>query len=167
MRAPLQLRMDIRRRLEALQIPRGLWAKRLVLFSIRPATVYAVAATLMLALVGAWTGGMSYQSGKTATPESPRTLTVSNMAPIQLMAQVRQTVVGQIVCLGCELEALNITDEHQIGLRTEDGSLWRFVRSQSVEELMADRNNVTHQVRITGTLFNNARFIDVEDYTVI
>jgi mycothiol system anti-sigma-R factor len=171
--APAQLRMDIIRLIEGLQVPRGFLARRVVLLSLRPVTAYAAAATLLLCLVGAWLGGMEYQQSVQAAVVIPAVETLDAAQPAFASMDGVQAINGKLICVGCTLKQVHGADfdcrsqGHSMGIRTDDGALWSIIKNDGSSGLFLDMTQMNQQVRVKGTFFANAHFINVDEYEII
>lgn len=86
--------------------------------------------------------------------------------------KANQTLEGKLVCLGCTLkkndgvQAQCSTYGHKGALQTSDGSLWSFVENDRSKKLINDTSLHGKSVKVTGTIIEKAKRIDVASYEV-
>jgi anti-sigma factor (TIGR02949 family) len=85
---------------------------------------------------------------------------------------VAGSIEGEIICIDCDLlDVINtpyVHDvTHRIGLRCKDGHIWSILRTEKGSELMQDPSRYRKQIRLTGQLFQNHRYIEVREFSLI
>lgn len=158
-KAPVQLRHRIRRQLARKGSRPGFWQLIQSLFVYRPiAASAALAAIAFFALF-------------------PRFEIRNKISPLldshsEQIAEV-QDLKGKIVCLDCEFLSRNIKSvahdnlTHRPGLKTDNNSIWTFLHTTNIQELLHNQEFLNKNAVVSGILFENSRYIQVNDYKLL
>lgn len=154
--APAHVRAEIRHTLERASSRFGFFNQLRTLIEWQPLPTMATAIILMV-LSGIGTYFFSQD----------RSLSRGN--DVQF---VDGSLEGEIICVDCTL--LSTTDTpfthdaiHRLGLLCKDGKLWSILPSDLGRELARDPSRFRRQVRLIGHLFQNVRYIEVKDFSLI
>ncbi|MCG3120178.1 MAG: hypothetical protein ALAOOOJD_02803 [bacterium] len=155
--APIHLRAAIRRQLAQETAGAGFWAQLQQLWQRRPLPALATAVVLML-LSATLTYFVFQNPARPAGPSGA--------------AFIAGYIEGEVVCIDCDLlDALKQTythdETHRVGVRCHDGKVWSILQSPKGRELMHDVNHFHKQVRVTGNLFQDSHYIEVQQFSVI
>lgn len=154
--APIHLRTAIRRQLEQETAGAGFGALLQQLWQQRPLPALAAAVVLMLL-----SASLTYFFVQNPARRTDRSATF-----------VAGYIEGEVVCIDCDLlDALKQTythdETHRVGVRCHDGKVWSILQSPKGRELMHDVNHFHKQVRVTGTLFQDSHYIEVQQFSLI
>ncbi|MFQ6093800.1 MAG: heavy-metal-associated domain-containing protein [bacterium] len=84
----------------------------------------------------------------------------------------KATIAGKLICIGCTLKSTHGAQAqcsvygHKGGLLTADGTLYTFVENDRSKELVNSTELHNKDLKVTGTAFPKANYIDVESYEV-
>ncbi|RMF63495.1 MAG: hypothetical protein D6743_10615 [Calditrichaeota bacterium] len=131
------------------------------LFAYRP--IHSTLALAAIAIV------VFFSTYELVQPLSPHTRQASTTGVSLKSGQLH----GEIICLDCEL--LSHTTEgfvhdpktHHAGLQADDGSIWTFMHSPAGENIPANRNYLKKKAVVSGILFTNAHYIQVEELKLL
>lgn len=152
--APLSLRSRIRRQLARYGARPGFWEIIQSLFIYRPIpAMLTVAALLIFMLVPPLAlNNISFNSHESGIVHA---------------AQLE----GEIICLDCEMQSLTghkIPHSHNViekpGLKTKDGKIYTFIQNSIMGTPLMSPEYLKKNVRIEGTLFEDAQYIQVNDF---
>jgi mycothiol system anti-sigma-R factor len=154
--APAHVRAEIRRTLERESARFGFLSQLRMLFQRQPLPV--VATTIILMMLSGFATHLFF----------PRQ-TVLGGNEVRF---VGGSLEGEIICVDCTL--MDVTDTpythdaiHRLGLRCKDGKLWSILPSEQGRELARDPGRFRRQVRLVGNLFENVRYIEVKEFSLI
>lgn len=160
-KAPVHLQRRIRRQLLRNGKTPGFWKLVNLLFEYRPA-----ATSLALAVITGLIFLPTFQLLVSPSGSLGRSISAN---PVTDTAELR----GEIICLDCEFLSQNIeainhnTQTHRTGIRTKDDSIWTFLKANSNQELLSNKNFLNKKAVVSGILFQNARYIYVKDYKLL
>jgi mycothiol system anti-sigma-R factor len=154
--APAHVRAEIRRTLERESSHLGFLSQLRALFQRQPLPVMATAVILIM---------LSGFATHFFFPSQTRL----GGNDVQF---VDGSLDGEIICVDCTL--MDMTDTpythdaiHRLGLRCKDGKLWSILPSALGRELARDPSRFRRQVRLVGHLFQNVRYIEVKEFSLI
>jgi len=156
--APVTLRSRIRRQLARYGERPTLWEMVQSIFIYRPVPAsIAVVAMALFMMIPALT--------LDNVPSGSHAPSIVHAAQLE----------GEIVCLDCEFETLSgaknphshETVIERAGLKTENGDIYTFMQNADAKFSRVDPAYLSKKVQVKGTLFEQAHYIQVTDYTML
>jgi len=176
--APADLRQRILQQIEDTPAERFLWKPRRIAIPYRSGIVFAVAALLMLAVIGIyaqWTPARQIVTSPDAQPGSFQQVSAVQLGSNLVRQEPNGYVLlqGRLVCVGCELTAsqnIIVNCEkygHQAVLELDSGLYVSFTLNDICERINKDHTLIGRQVQVLGKLHRNNTYIDIESYQKI
>jgi len=163
LRAPLHLRNRIRRQLGRTGFRPGFWELLQGLFEYRP-----LAASLAFSVLAILIILPNYR----LIHNSSMPLQSQGMEGVPAVRNAQ--LAGEIICLDCDLfnPLLRPSEHHdpvlhRPGLRADDGSIWTILVGKAGNKLQYSRDLLKKRATLTGTIFENSRYIQVSKYEVL
>lgn len=168
LQAPAQLRNRIRRQIARSGYRPSFWELVQGMFDYRPAaTGFAFAVIAFFVLLPAYE--MISRSAESLMQKSDST------AP----GAKYDELTGEIICLDCDIftthrntpQAASYAEHdpviHHPGLRADDGAIWTILQNPSEEQGHYTRALLQKRAILSGTVFENSRYIHVDGYKVL
>jgi mycothiol system anti-sigma-R factor len=140
---------------------------RRILSYVRPLTVYATAAIIVVAII-------SYLMFRIWQKNEV------DLAKIHLPADFiyasksenKISLTGTVVCICCEMKRDGAHSQckkygHMYGLKTDNGVLWTIMKNDKGIEIIDHSSLIGTRVKITGWFHLNSNYVDIEEFMPI
>ncbi len=150
-KAPFSLRSGVRRDLSKQHAKVGFFRALLV----KPAALIATVVVLLMIVSVAY---QVYRTGQISE---------------QLAVNYKEQIHGKIDCINCYLANTEYAHKfcaeygHYLGLITDTGEIYSFIPNKMSRELQNHEEYAHNKVEITGFVYHNANFIEVENFKIL
>jgi|GEM_PF-1857972 len=168
LRAPLHLRNRIRRQIARTGYRPGFLELLQGLFDYRP-----VATSLAFSIIAILIVLPNYRMIQNRMIQNGSNSFVSHS--MESLPPVRNgQLAGEIICLDCDVfnPLLHPSEHHdplvhRPGLRADDGSIWTILVRKGDNNLKYSRDLLRKHATLTGMIFENSRYIQVNKYEIL
>ncbi|NIR50614.1 hypothetical protein GWO43_18900 [candidate division KSB1 bacterium] len=158
-KAPIYLQRRIRRQLLRNGETPGFWNLLNLIFEYRPVAA-SLAVAVIACLVVLPAAQLLFQPFD------------ANLATSDQVYE-RAELKGEIICLDCEFLSRDVKGlvhnkfGHRPGLKAEDETVWTFLHTENHQELFRKPELLRRQAVVSGTLFTNSHYIQIESYRLL